>query len=75
MIRWLNNGDLLVKCSKSLQSEILLKTTEMFEGEVKITPHESLNNSRGIMISHESAKCTDDELKEWLNDFDVVSVF
>ena len=75
MIRRINGTDLLVECSTSLQSETLLKTTKMFEGEVHITPHESLNNSKGFIISHESFRCTDDELNEWLKDFDVVSVF
>ena len=75
MIRRINGTDLLVECSTSLQSETLLKTTKMFEGEVHITPHESLNNSKGFIISNESFRCTDDELNEWLKDFDVVSVF
>ena len=74
MIRRINGTDLLVECSTSLQSETLLRTTEMFDGGVQITPHESLNNSKGIIISHESAGCSADELNEWLNDFDVVYV-
>ena len=47
---------------------------EIFEGGVQIATHESLNNSKGVIISHVSIKCTHNELNEWFDDFDVVSV-
>ena len=74
MIKRLKDDRLLVKCFTPLQSETLLKTTTLFLEPMEVFPHHSLNNCKGVIISHESAKCTDNELNEWLSDFDVVSV-
>ena len=45
-------GSLLVEATRPAQARNILDTTKFMDIEVKVTPHRSLNSSKGVIIDH-----------------------
>ena len=74
-VKRLRRGDLLVETSKETYSDALLKTTILANIPVKVTPHRTLNSSKGVIRSRDIARCDTDEIIDNLHDQGVVDAF
>ena len=61
-IKRLKSGDLLLEVEKKSHITNLLKTKKLFDLQVKITLHGSLNTSKGVIRCQDLGPCTDDEI-------------
>jgi len=66
--RRLGSGSLLVHTSIHQQSDIVLHLSQMSGVPVRVLPHELLNCCKGVVLFHESALCSDQELCDWLSE-------
>ena len=73
-VRKLSNGDLMVETTKRPHSENLLKCNNFINFPVTVTPHRSLNSSRGIIRHREFKFCSDEEVQENLSSKGVTDV-
>ena len=48
-VKKLHNGSILIKCASKTQSDNLLNTTTLLSTPVEVTPHKTLNYSKGII--------------------------
>ena len=59
------SGDIYLTCSKKYQSDNLLKCVLFGSvAPVAVTPHQSLNSSKGVVRNWELARTDPDEIKE-----------
>ena len=72
-IKKLKSGDLLLEVDRK-QVENLLKTTKIFDLKVKISLHNSLNSSKGVIRCSELRPCSDKEITENLKEQGVTGV-
>jgi hypothetical protein len=72
----LSSGSILIEVSKSSYCEILLKTTFLpsVPVKVKVTPHKTLNTSRGVIRSSDINMCNEKEILEGFQDQGVIEV-
>ena len=63
----LQDGSLLIHACNFDQADKVQHLTELAGVPVKVTPHGTLNSCKGVVYSHESRTCSDDELIDWLN--------
>ena len=61
-IKRLRSGDLLIEVSRSTQANNLLKTKVLVDVPVKVTPHRSLNSSKGVIRCLDIKDCSDEEI-------------
>jgi len=61
-VKRLQRGDLLVQTSNRKYSEMLLGMTSLADVPVKVSPHRSLNSSKGVVRSRDLARCGKDEI-------------
>ena len=73
-IKKLKSGDLLLEVDRKQQVENLLKTTKIFDLKVKISLHNSLNSSKGVIRCSELRPCSDKEIIENLKEQGVTGV-
>ena len=73
-IRKLKSGDLLLEVDRQQQVENLLKTTKIFDLKDKISLHQSLNSSKGVIRCPELRPCSDKESIDNLTDQGVTGV-
>ena len=73
-IKKLKSGDLLLEVDRKQQVENLLKTTKIFDLKVKISLHNSLNSSKGVIRCSELRHCSDKEIIENLKEQGVTGV-
>ena len=74
-VKKLRNETLLVECRTRQQSENLCKITSFFNIKVSVSPHISLNSSKGIIRNRDLGFCTDEEeIKLNLKDQGVIDV-
>ena len=73
-IKKLKSGDLLLEVDRQQQVENLLKTTKIFDLKVKISLHQSLNSSKGVIRCPELHPCSDKEIIDNLTDQGVTGV-
>jgi len=69
----LRSGDLLLKSQSKRQSENLLKLKKIGETEVEVTPHRTMNTSRGVIRDEALAELDDKELISCLKGQGVVA--
>lgn len=70
------NGSLLLEIKKEKDySNIIHNITKYDDIEVTLTPHRSLNYSKGVIVSNELLHCADEELETELSSFGVVKAF
>ena len=65
-----NSGQLLVEITKKVQADNIFKTTKFFD--LKVTPHASLNSSKGVIRCPELKGVSDDEIRENLKEEGVI---
>ena len=61
-LKRLRSGDLLVEVSRATQANNLLKTETLVNVPVKVTPHRSLNSSKGVIRCLDIKDCSDEEI-------------
>ena len=72
--RRLKNSSLLVQVAHKDQSLKLLEYKAFAGAPIKVEPHRFFNSCKGVITSHESSLCSDDELRDWLNDYNVIHI-
>ncbi|XP_046406271.1 uncharacterized protein LOC124171175 [Ischnura elegans] len=70
----LRSGSLLIQVNNSRQAKKLLELKEFFQVPVKVDPRLSLNTCDGVVTSWDLSDCTEEEIKEGLEDQKVISV-
>ena len=73
-IKKLKPVDLLIEVERKQQVENLLKTTKIFDLKVKISLHNSLSSSKGVIRCSELRPCSDKEIIENLKEQGVTGV-
>ena len=63
-VRKLGSGDLMVETSRKSHSDNLLKCKMFINFPVTVSPHRTLNSSRGIIRHREFKFCSDEEVQE-----------
>ena len=61
-IKRLKSGDLLLEVEKQSHVTNLLTTKKIFDLKVKISLHNTLNTSKGVIRCQDLGPCTDDEI-------------
>ena len=70
----LRSGDLLVEVTRRTQAENLLKLTHFASVPVTVSPHRSLNTSKGVIRSSELAAMDTEELTAELKRLQVIKI-
>ena len=65
-IKRLRSGDLLVEVSRNTQADNLLKCKKLVDVPVRVTPHRSLNSSKGVIRCQDIKNCSDEEILDGL---------
>ena len=65
-IKRLRSGDLLVEVNRSSQADNLLKTKLFVNVPIQVTPHRSLNSSKGVIRCLDIKNCSDEEILDGL---------
>ncbi|XP_071043078.1 uncharacterized protein [Parasteatoda tepidariorum] len=73
-VKKLRSGDLLVEVSSMTQANILSSCTSMCSFKINVTPHKSLNTSRGVISAAEFVNDDEEMLVENLADQNVTAV-
>ena len=73
-VKKLRNGTLLVETVRKGQTDNLLKTNMFFNIPVEVTPHKTLNSSKGIIRDRNLKGESEDNIKEYLEDQGVTHV-
>ena len=73
-IKKLKSGDLLLEVEKKSHVENLLSTKKLFDLNVRISLHSTLNSCKGVIRCQDYAPCTDDEILENLKSEGVTDV-
>jgi hypothetical protein len=73
-VKKLRNGSLLIECLTEAHSKCLLKSTVLCNVPINVTPHSSLNTSKGVIRSRDLEGVEDEEICENLSSQDVTSV-
>ncbi len=73
-IKRLRSGDVLVEVNRSSQAEILLKADKLALVPIKVSPHRSLNSSRGVIRCPDIKSCLDEEILEGLSSQNVTHI-
>ncbi|KAG1676583.1 RNA-directed DNA polymerase from mobile element jockey [Nymphon striatum] len=73
-VKRLISGDILVETNLKLQSDRLLKANVFFNMPVTISPHGSLNYSKGVIRSRELKDCSEAELLQELKSQGITAV-
>ena len=63
-IKNLRSGDLLIQCAKELHEKSLLQIKTFCGLNCSVTPHSSLNTSKGIICCPALNRVTSDDIKE-----------
>jgi len=72
-VKRLYKGDILVETDKATHSKMLLELTQLAGVPVKVSPHRSLNVSRGVIRSRDIASCSVEEIVEELRPQGVIA--
>ncbi|MES9881570.1 MAG: hypothetical protein ABW185_11875 [Sedimenticola sp.] len=70
----LRSGQLLVECDKKAHSDNLLRSKILAHRPIKVTPHKTLNYSKGIIRSRDLLDCSENEILSNLSDQGVTDV-
>ena len=73
-VKKLRNGTLSVETTRKTQTEMLLKTTKFFNLSVEVSPHKSLNTSKGIIRDRNLKGESDENILEYLQPQGVTAV-
>lgn len=70
----LRSGDLLIEVATALQAKSLLLAKSIANIEIKVTPHATLNTSRGVISEIDLVNCTEEERKTELSEQGILNV-
>ncbi|KAG1713961.1 RNA-directed DNA polymerase from mobile element jockey [Nymphon striatum] len=73
-VKKLFSGDILVETQNKSHTEKLLNAKTFFDIPVTVSPHSSLNYSKGVIRSRELMDCSEDELLEELSYQGIIAV-
>ncbi|GBM37200.1 hypothetical protein AVEN_14970-1 [Araneus ventricosus] len=73
-VKKLNNGSLLIEVANSKQAENIQKLKKIGNIEVTVTPHRTLNHSKGVISESEFQRDLEEDLLDSLQDQKVISV-
>ena len=73
-VKKLKNGTLLIETTRKMQTDILLKSTKFFNLPVEVSPHKSLNSSKGIIRDRNLKGESDENILEYLTPQGVTAV-
>ena len=73
-IKRLRDGSFFVECGKRAQAQNLLQTNRFVDRSVKVSVHETLNSSRGVIRCRDLVDMSEVEIRDELKDQDVVGV-
>ncbi|GBN55850.1 hypothetical protein AVEN_89754-1, partial [Araneus ventricosus] len=73
-VQKLNNGSLLIEVINSKQAENIQKLNKIGNIEVTVTPHRTLNYSKGVISESEFQRDLEEDLLDCLKDQKVISV-
>ena len=73
-VKKIRNGSLLVECSTERHSQCLLKSKIFCNIKIHVTPHLSLNTSKGVIRCRDLEGMSDDEICKELSSQDVAVV-
>ena len=73
-VKKLRNGSLLVECSTEAHSTCLLRSTTLSNVPIKVSPHSSLNSSKGVVRSRDLEGIEDNEICKHLSSQNVTYV-
>ena len=73
-IKRLRDGSFFVECGKRAQAQNLLQTNRFVDRSVKVSVHETLNSSRGVIRCRDLADMSEVEIRDELKDQDVIGV-
>ena len=73
-IKTLRSGDLLIQCAKESHEKNLMKMKKFCDLKCTVTPHSSLNVSKGIVRCPALNKQTDDHILEFMKEQGVTAV-
>ena len=74
-IKRLDKGDILLETSSASQSRCLLKLNNLVGCPILVTPHKSLNTSKGVILCKELVDCTKEEILSELKEQSVKDIF
>ncbi|KAK6178179.1 hypothetical protein SNE40_012989 [Patella caerulea] len=66
-IKKLKNGTLLIECAKEQHATMLLTSTSLAFIPIKVSPHRSLNSSRGVIRCRDLEGSSEDEMVQYLS--------
>jgi len=66
-VKRLQRGDLLVQTNKKAYIDLLLGMTSLGNIPVKVSPHRTLNSSKGVVRSRDLARCSKEEILSGLS--------
>ncbi|XP_042900679.1 uncharacterized protein [Parasteatoda tepidariorum] len=73
-VKKIRSGDLLIQVSSSKQADTLSKCNVMCSFDVTVTPHNTLNSSRGVISESEFLNDTEEMILEELQEQNVTAV-
>ncbi|GBN60462.1 hypothetical protein AVEN_176756-1 [Araneus ventricosus] len=73
-VKKLNSGNLLIEVLNAKQCENMLKLEKIGNIAVKVTPHRTLNHSRGVISESEFQRDLEEDLLDCLKDQKVIAV-
>ncbi|GFW90024.1 putative RNA-directed DNA polymerase from transposon BS [Trichonephila clavipes] len=73
-IKRLRSGDLLIETNSAIQTKSFLLAKSFLDSPVNISPHKSLNTSRGVISEPDLLTTTEAEILEGFSDQDVIQV-
>lgn len=71
----LRNGSLLVECATQLHSNMLLKSTSLIDRPIRVSPHRTLNSSKGVIRCRDLRGVSEAEMKTELASQGVTDVY
>ena len=73
-VKRLRSGDILVEVDRKAQAKNLLKCKFFVNTPVEVSPHRTLNTSKGVIRCRELVECFEDEILAELRDQGVIGV-
>ena len=74
-VKRLEKGDILLEVSSEVQSRCLLKLSNLAGCPVQVTPHRTMNTSKGVIRCKELINCTKEEILSELQDQSVKDIY
>eukprot|EP00745_Piridium_sociabile_P035476 TRINITY_DN619_c0_g2_i1.p1 TRINITY_DN619_c0_g2~~TRINITY_DN619_c0_g2_i1.p1 ORF type:complete len:451 (-),score=53.34 TRINITY_DN619_c0_g2_i1:176-1528(-) len=74
-IKKLRNGSLLVECATQMHSHMLMKSKSLIDRPIRVSPHRTLNSSKGVIRCRDLRGVSEAEMKTELASQGVTDVY